>query len=169
MPNKKAVIEDWLPLLLIIVVLLFFVSCTAIGNFNRHRIIDQAVTSQFIIKDSSQQLLNYLKSPIKLDNMNDANVADALNYYYLKKNDALLKQIKVATDDFFSKSSIETDYSSYSIEIKYPDDEILIESERSRMQQVLRKELVATIIPISNTDKIIQIKLFIVTTKFATK
>lgn len=169
MPNKKAQVEDWLPLLLIIVVLLFFVSCTAIGNFNRHRIVDQAVTSQFIIKDSSQQLLNYLKSPIKLDNMNDANVADALNYYYLKKNDALLKQIKVATDDFFSKSSIETDYSSYSIEIKYPDDEILVESERSRMQQVLRKELVATIIPISNTDKIIQIKLFIVTTKFATK
>ena len=169
MLNKKSQVEDWLPLLLIIVVLFFFVSCVAIGNFNRHRTTDEAITSQFIVKDSSQQLLNYLKSPVKLDNMNNDNVADALNYYYLNKNDALLKQIKSATDDFFSKSSIETDYSSYSLEIKYPDNEIFVESERSRTQQVLRKELATTVIPISHTDKFIHVKLFMATTKFVAK
>lgn len=182
MQNKKAQVEDWLPLMLIIVVLFFFVSCTAIGNLSRHKTIDSAVTSRLIVKDSSQQLLNYLKSPVKLDNMNDVNVADALNYYYLNKNDKLLSQIKAATDEFFSKSSIETDYASYSIEIAYPNKDIVIEPEKLRKQKLIinqmkkendlskikiseRKEMDAAIIPIFNTDKIIQIKLFMITTK----
>ena len=169
MSNKKSFVQDWLLVPLVIILLLGLFLYVSLGNFNRQKTGQENAASQVIVKDSNQLLLNYLKSPVDSDKSHDADVADLINYYYINKNDGIFNQLRLVTEEFFTKSSIETDYSSYSIEITFPDKEFVIESEKSRTQQVLRKELARTIMPTSYNNRFIEIKLFIVTTKFVSK
>ena len=176
MLNKKSQVEDWLPLLLLTVIAVFAIFFyISYSNFGRNLAVKEKADSDVTIKESNQILLNYLKSPIIIDKISDANIADAISYYSITGDAGLLNKIKTATDGFFSKSRIETDYSSWSLEIKYRGKELIIESEKSKIlsisnvqsetQLVQKKELTQTIIPTHYNDQFIEIRLFILTTK----
>lgn len=170
MSNKKSQLEDLLPLLLLIVLGIFSViifSCTNQVNENKLR---AEVEFQSLSKDSTQLLINFLKSPFALNDYENSNIAEAINIYLLTKDKNLLKQINVTADEFFSKGDLETDYSSWSLDIKYPEkNRITIEPEKSRKKMIQRKVISEVIIPTSGFDKFIEIRLFFVQTKFTAK
>ncbi|MBI2557957.1 hypothetical protein HYW20_01435 [Candidatus Woesearchaeota archaeon] len=162
MQNKKSQVEDWLPLLGIIIfmviLLVFYPSHSIAGTKAANNKIDFDVMS----KDSDQLLLNYLK--IKLD---DKNIADAIVTYQLTKDSALLNQMKSNADNFFSKSDLNTESSTWSLEMKpFDENMIIVEPERARTDYILRKELSRTLIPAYYFNKPIEIKLFLVQTKY---
>ena len=169
MLNKKSQVEDWLPLILIIIVLLFVLLYISYAQFGSERTAQEIIGKKIVVKDSQDILLNYLKSPINLEKFPDANIADALSYYSIREDVDLLLRLQAATNSYFSKSSLETDYSSYSLEISYAGKELVIESEKSRTNMVAREFLSATAIPTPYKDDLIQLKLFLVTTRFVSK
>ena len=137
MPNKnkflrKSQAEDLFPLLIAIGIALFLFFYLSVGYYSQNDIIKEVVSSQVIIRDSDQQLINYLKTPVKSDKFPDSDIADLIISYYFNKNDDTLNQLKLSSDEFLSKSSLETDYSSWSVNIIYSDKELKIESEKSR-------------------------------------
>lgn len=165
MSNKKSAAEDLFSLTIMVVVVLLMIFYFSTPLFGQQSSYKNIVAAQVVVKDSSQQLINYLKTHVS-GNLPNTNVADIISYYYFDRSDGLLNQLKAATEEFFSKSSLEKDYSSWSLELIYPGKELAIESERSRTQQVLRKELSRILLPIHYTGQFVEIRLFIVTTKF---
>ena len=133
MLNKKSQAEDLFPLIIAIGIALFLFFYLSVGYYSQNDIIRNVIASQVIIRDSDQQLLNYLKIPVKFDKLSDADIADLIVYYYFNKNNDALNQLKFTSDEFFSKSPLETDYSSWFVEIIYSDKELTIESEKSRI------------------------------------
>ena len=167
MSNKKtAVIQHWLPMILMILVLIFVMLYISLGKFGNENTIQQYVAEKIQIRDAHDILLNYLKSPLNLNGFPQANIADGISIYSIKENPELLGKIQSESEAFFSKSSLETDYSSYSLDIQYSGKEMVIESEKSRTQMVTRKLLSVTAIPTAYKDDLIQLKLFLVTTRF---
>lgn len=162
MSNKKSQVEDWLPLLGIIVVLLLVLAYISYFNIKTGNDSREKINSQIIVKDSGQLLINYLNSPFE---ESETNIAEGTSIYYFDKNPEILSQLNIATENFFSSSSLETDYSTWSLEINYNDDILIIESQRAKTQHILRKEIARTIIP-THHGSLIEIKLFIVTTRF---
>ena len=169
MSNKKSQVEDWLPLILIIVVLLFVLLYISFSEFGSEKTAQELIAKKIQIRDAHDILSNYLKSPLGLEKISDANIADGIGYYSIREDAELLSKLQIATDEFFSKSSLSTDYSSYSLEITYAGKELVLESEESRTQMVTREELSRTAIPTAYNGDLIIIKLFIVTTRFASK
>lgn len=163
MRNKKSQVEDYLPLLAIIVVLLVVMSLISYFNIKEQKDSRARVSSQIIVKDSGQLLANYLSSPF--GNSPETNVAEGISIYYLEKNPEVLNQLNTITDNFFSGSSFETDYSTWSLELNHNEDELIIESQRAKTSQILRKEIATTFVPMHNGD-LIEARLFIVTTRF---
>lgn len=170
MQNKKSQLEDLLPLLLLIVLgifsILIFISCTAV----REDRMKEEVEFQSLSKDSTQLLINFLKSPFALNDYENSNIADAINHYFLTKDKILSEQINTKANEFFSKSDLETDYSSWSLDIKYPKKKMItIEPEKSRKKMIQRKVISEVIIPTYGFDKFVEIRLFFVQTKFTAK
>lgn len=164
MLNKKSQVEDYLPLLGIIVVLFMVVAYISYFNIKTGNDSRERVASQVIVKDSGQLLINYLGSHFgKYEN----NIAEGIGIYYIDNNQEILSQLKIATENFFSSSSLETDYSTWSLEISHNDNPLIIESQSAKTQQILRKEIARTVVPM-HSGSLIEVKLFIVTTKFVT-
>ena len=159
MRDKKSQVEDWVPLMFIIVflvVLFFFVAFT---NKSSSATLAEFSGNQIIAKDASQIVLDYLRySP------ENKNAASILSEYFLTKDPQKLHDLKRLTNEFFSKSSLETDYSTWSLEFHYGEETIIIETDRAN-EQVLRKEISRTYIPSYGKDAI-ELRLFIVTTRF---
>ena len=162
MSNKKSQVEDWLPLLGIIVVLLLVLAYISYFNIKTGNDSRERIASQIIVKDSGQLLLNYLGSPF---DEYETNIAGGMGIYYIYNNPEILSQLNIVAENFFSSSSLETDYSTWSLEINHNDDNIIIESQRAKTQHILRKEIARTIIP-AHYGGLIEVKLFIVTTRF---
>lgn len=165
MSNKKSQIEDWLPLFGIIVVLLMVLAYISYFNLKSGRDQRERINSQIIVKDSGQLLLNYLNGPLG-SKYPGVNIAEGMSMYYADKDNEILIQLNVVSEIFFSKSSLETDYSTWSIEINHKDDRIVIEPQKAKTQQILRKEVARTAIP-THYGNLIEVNLFIVTTRFA--
>ena len=169
MQNKKSQLEDLLPLLLLTVILVFLFIFVFYTEQARAKKIAAEVNFYSLSKDSTQLLINFLKSPFALDNYKNSNVADALSNYFLTKDKTLLSKINSQTKEFFSTSDLETDSSFWSLEIKYPGEKMLkIESDEAK--GYMAKRIISTItVPANNLDKLIEIKLFIFYTKFTVK
>ncbi|MEK6868656.1 MAG: hypothetical protein AABX74_00375 [Nanoarchaeota archaeon] len=169
MRNKKSQLEDLLPLLLLTVILFFLFIFAFHTEQARAKKTAAEVNFYSLSKDSTQLLINFLKSPFALDNYKNGNMADAISNYFLTKDKILLGQINIQAKEFFSMSDLETDSSFWSLEIKYPGEKTLkIESDKSK--EYMAKRTISTItIPTSNLDKLIEIKLFIFYTKFTVK
>jgi hypothetical protein len=68
MQNKKSQVEDLLPLLLVMVLMVFFLSCTAYSNKSEENKLKESIEFQSLSRDSTQLLINFLRSPIELRN-----------------------------------------------------------------------------------------------------
>ena len=162
MSNKKSQVEDYLPLLGMIVILFMVMAYISYFNIKTGKDLRERVASEVIVKDSGQLLINYLSSPL---DKYDANIAEGISIYHIDKNPDILSQLNIATENFFSRSSFETDYSTWSLEISHNDNLLIMESQRAKTQHILRKEIARTVIPVQG-GSLIEVKLFIVTTKF---
>jgi len=173
--NKKSQIEDWIPIILIVIIIIFIVIIIPVTNLtSNERAINRLQFQPFGI-DSDQLLVNYLRIPIELENFPNADMADAINYYFSNLDEDLLDKIKTETIKFISKSSLESDTSSWIIDIKNLKKRrtITIGSEkvsdikRRGYDQALyiriRQEVSKTILPSPVKDELIQIQLFKVT------
>ena len=167
---RKAQVEDWLPLLLIIFILIFIFVFISIRDINRYNDVKEKVEFQILSKDSTQLLINYLDIKSALSETKTGNIADDIIKFFATGDKSIIDKIKPKTDEYFSKSYLETDFSSWSMEINHPGKkEIIIESEESRTRHILRTEISKILIPVPSSNNLVEIKLFFVTTKFTAK
>ena len=163
MQNRKSQVEDWLPLLGIIIFLVVIALFYPLHSIAGTKAMNEKINFDVMSKDSAQLLLNYLK--IKLGE--NENVADGIVLYSSTKDSNLLNQIKLKAEDFFSKSDLNTESSSWSLEIKqYNTNPIIVEPEIARTDYILRKEFSKVTIPTYSSNKPIEIKLYLVQTKY---
>ena len=165
MLNKKSQVEDWLPLLLTMIFFVFLILFFSFLDINKDKTTQKAVEFEIITKDSNKLLINYLRSPLAFDNVKNSNMADAINYYFITKDKNLLEQIETETNEFFS-STLETDFSSWLLEIRYEGEELKIESEKVKEKGILSRKSIAEIIMPANKDKFVEIKLFFIGHEF---
>ncbi len=168
MQNKKSQVEDLLPLLLVMVLMVFFLSCTAYSSKTEENKLKASIEFQSLSRDSTQLLINFLRSPIELRNGETGDISEAINIYFLTKDEALFGQIENRAKEYFSASDLETDVSFWSLEIKYADKKtIKIESDKAK-GYVSKKTISVITIPTNDVNKPMEIKLFIFYTKFIT-
>ncbi|MBI2102137.1 hypothetical protein HYT53_06010 [Candidatus Woesearchaeota archaeon] len=166
MQNKKSQIEDLLSFLAAIVIIVFVVFFFPSRSIAGTKAVQEKINLQMISKDSEQLLISYLRTPLN----NDVDVAEAVNTYFVSNDENLLNQIKTLAHEFFSKSYLETDSSSWSLEIRYPGkSSLIIEPEKARTNYILRKEISVVTIPTQFFDKQIELKMFLVQTKYVPK
>ena len=168
MQNKKAQVEDLLPFLLVMVLMVFFLSCTAYSSKTEENKLKAAIEFQSLSTDSTQLLINFLRSPANLINGKNGNMAEALNIYFLTEDKPLLGQIENRAKEYFSASDLETDVSFWSLEIKYPGKKtIKIESDKAK-GYVAKKAISAITVPTHDAKKPTELNLFIFYTTFIT-
>ena len=165
MLSKKSQVEDMLPLMFIITAIVIFVLIFSLINISKKNSSNEYAGVLVMEKDANQLLHNYLSSTDTADSGNQ-NMADAINTYFMNEDQKTLLHLNQITNDFLSNSEIETDYATWSLEIKFNGKEITLDSERAKKSQVLRREIARTIIPPYSNSGPIEIRLFEVTTKF---
>ncbi len=166
MRNKKSQVEDLLPLLLVMVLMVFFLSCTAYSSKTEEDKLKAAIEFQSLSKDSTQLLINFLRNPIELRNGETGDISEAINIYFLTNDEVLLNQIKNRAKEYFSASDLETDVTFWSLEITYPGKKtIKIESGKAK-GYVSKKAISAITMPTNDVNKNMEINLFIFYTTF---
>ena len=160
MRNKKAQLEDLLPLLVTIIFLFGFWVLFILTNANKTIAEREDIGLVAIETDANQLLINFLRTPFPLENIQDSNMADAINKYFLTEDEDLFNQIDAKAKEFFSASNLETDYSFWSLKIKYPGkDDKIIESDSAGGH--FGWEEISIILPINMFNEPIEINLFI--------
>jgi hypothetical protein len=167
MQNKRSQVEDSFGLIIGVVFLVLLVAGTSFASIHSKKTARESVSSEIVITNSGQHLLNFLRNPVVFKGYN-TNVAGAIDMYYNGDDKQIINLIESEAYSYFSESSIETDYSSWSIELSYAGKETIIESERSRTQMVLRKQLSIIKLPSASNENI-DPKLFLITTGFVAK
>jgi len=164
MRNRKSQLEDLLPLLLLMVILVFmfiFASCTSQIKVSKLKWYEEF---QSLSIDSDKLLNSFLKKPFALDKYEDGDIADAISHYFSTEDDSLRKEIrekiKIQAKEFFSTTELESDTSFWSLEIIYPENTLGIESDNVRTY-ISRNIISFVTLPSHNPDKLIEIKLFI--------
>lgn len=166
MPDKKSQVEDLLSLLLLIIFIVFLALFLSFKGVGTAQSIKENADTKILGLNSDQLLINYLSLQFDSEDSQN-NVADALNKYFTTNSENLLKQIKAKTNEFFSRSVLQTDSSSWSLEILHSEkNPIIIESRDSETKHQSRRQVSEIIIPSHNTIKPIKIKLFYVQTKY---
>jgi len=172
MLNKKSQVEDWIPTLISLLILVSIALFFPIFKASANERINEQIKFQSLSIDADQILVNYLGTPIKLENFPDADITDAIAYYFATLDENILKQIESKTDEFYSKSKLETDFSSWSLDIKNPEKKktVTIESEKAkkrkrelsdnRLYDVTRREVSKITLPYPIKDESIEIQLF---------
>lgn len=165
--SKKSQFEDLLPLLVTIIFLGVFYLLFLFTNLNGTIEARGKLKLNVIGEDSSQLLLNFLTSPFPLGNLPGSSMADAITTYILTEDENLLKQIDAKANEYFSKSILETDSSSWSMTIKSPEKgDIIVESEKSLNNYITRHMVSKIMMPSPNPDKPVEVELFFVVTKW---
>ena len=161
MLNKKSQVEDLLAFLFIVIVMVFGVIFFPSKSIAETRLVHEKINTQTTSQDSKELLINYVRSPLTSKDFQNMNMEDAINIYFITNDGNLLKQISEVAKEFFSKSGLDTESSSWSLEIEYLDKKpITIESEKSTMQYNTRREISGIIIPTYYGDKFMKIRLF---------
>ncbi|GEM_PF-2587106 len=165
MQSKKSQVEDWLPYLFLVIFVVIASILIFFGG-NGRAIAAKEKSDEFILNmDSSQLLQNFLRTPAIENSLE--NAADQLNYYFLDDGQNSLNAFSAIAKPFFDKSQLESDYSSWSMTVKYPGKkDIFIESEKSRQSQIQRKEISKILVPTPIPENNMEIILFWVQTKF---
>lgn len=167
MLNKKSQVEDWLSFIFAVLIIVFVVFFFPSKSIARTKIIKEKIDFATLTQYSDELLTSYFRHPFTYKNLQGTNIVDAINNYFVTNDDDLLKQIKDVTNEFFSRSDLATDYLSWSLEIYYPEKPLIIlESEESRTQYIIRKEISKIIIPTYYNNKFMEIKLFFVQTRY---
>ena len=160
MLDKKAQLEDLLPLLLLMFLLVFVVMFVLFNNQIKESKLKEELEFESIRMDSSQLLISFLRSPFAFSNHEISNVADAMNYYFLTEDEDLFNKIDAKANEFFSKSDLETGDYSWSLIIDFSGKRPLtVESDRAedRATRIVISEL---IVPKYDPSEFMEIKLF---------
>ena len=165
MRNKKSQLEDLLPLLLLMVLLTFLLLFISCANTTKQSKLKEQIELQSLNKDSAQLMINFLRSPVVMENGQEINMADAISIYFLTEDKVSLNLLTDGAKKFFSTSVIETDSHFWSLEIKHPDGKIavtIISDKDKGKPYILAKKKISTIkIPTSDPEKNAEINLFI--------
>jgi|SRR3989344_2736772 len=158
MRNKKSQVEDLLEFMFIMVVVVIVVLLFSLRGVSYAKTTNEQVKIATLAEDSDKLFITYFRIPI--DNKNEI-IADLLNKYFITSDENTLKQLNSFTDNFFSKTILETDTTSWSLEIKPSGkNSLLIQSEKSKTRFFLRKEISKMILP-SFQSSTVEVKLFI--------
>jgi len=166
MKNKKSQVEDWLPMLLLIALLIVVFFITLIPNIQKEKEKKKITEFQSLDIDSDQYLVDFLRTELE----ENLNVADTI-IVYLKDEEELMERVGKKAEKFFLRTGLETDTSSWSLEIKYRNKIITIDSEKvkstadKRVYYDIRRKVSSTIIPHLDLSTI-EIKLFFVSTNY---
>lgn len=166
MLNKKAIVEDVLPLILTILFLFVIFLLFSITKGCRSDIIEESTQSEILYEDSTQLLVNFLKSPLDTDYNPEGNTAEAINIYFLIKDENILKKINLNAEEFLSKSHLVTDHTYWELTIEYPGERnLIIRPEISNnyilVRPIISRQIISSaIIPSHSSDKSVEIILF---------
>ena len=164
MLNKKSQLEDLLPLLLLMVLLTFLLLFISCANTTKQSKLKEQIELQSLNKDSAQLMINFLRSPVVMENGQERNMADSISLYFLTEDKVSLNLLTGEAKKFFSTSVIETDSYFWSLEIKHPDGKTAgrIISDKGIGKSYMAKKKISTIkIPTSDPEKNAEINIFI--------
>jgi len=163
MLNKKAVIEDWLPTILIIVILIFLSIFLLIPS-NKEAQKKEIAKFKLEEIDSHQLLINFLNSPIEINGQN-LNTAEVVVLYFAIKDVDIINKVKTNANNVFS--SLDTEKSSWFLIFTQNFQDIKLESQRYIDEPTLRsrfgtkKETSEATIPTDIQEENIQVRLFL--------
>lgn len=162
MLNKKAVVEDWLPTILIVVVLIFLSIFLLIPS---NKEAQKKEIAEFKLEEinSHQLLINFLNSPIEI-NGQKLNTAETIVLYLPIRDPETINKIKTKANNVFS--SLDTEKSSWFLEITQNFEDIKIYSQKftddPKIRSSARIETSKATIPTNNQDENIEVKLFLI-------
>ncbi|MCH8003538.1 MAG: hypothetical protein IH934_02810 [Nanoarchaeota archaeon] len=160
--SKESQLEDLLPLLLLMVILVFLLMFASCSKQVRENKLKEEVDFQSIRVDSTQLLISFLKSPFAYDNHEISTVADAMNYYLLTEDKILLEQINKQTKEFFSTSKLESGNSFWSLHFQYHlVKPVIIESDEATLRYFEKRSISTVILPTNEMHELIEIRMFI--------
>jgi len=163
--DKKAQLEDLLPLLLLMFLLVFVVMFVLFNNQIKESKLKEELEFESMRMDSSQLLISFLRSPFAFSNHEIGNVADAMKNYLLTEDEVLLEQINKQTKEFFSTSKLESDNSFWSLHFQYHMVKpIVIESDEATLRYFEKKTISAVTLPTNGVEELVEIRLFILYT-----
>lgn len=144
------------------VVVIYLVSLLfSYSELNKTKALKEKVNLEIGNKDSAVLIINYLRSNVDFGNNKDINVADAINIYLTTNDKNLLEAINVVSNEFFSRSYLESGDSSWSLEIEYAGKQpLIVESENSRTKYTLRKQVSKITVPSYSSFNTIEIRLY---------
>jgi|TARA_Y100000031_G_C8214557_1_gene382694 hypothetical protein len=157
MRNKKGfVVEDWLPTLLMIVVLIgvYFIlllPTSAIQNKNK-----EIATFQTLDIDSDQHLIDFLRLPID----ENSNVADTIQLYFSTKEGDLFVNISDKANEYFPKTKLDTKTTSWSLKFSpSKGDELTLGAKKDTGPKFVtrynsRLPIAKTAIPTQNNETV---------------
>jgi len=150
MLNKKAGLDDWLPLVIAIIFITFLLFFLGFLGGLRASAAEAAVSESAIRKENSEILLNYLRTAVDENSVTDlielVRVSDKGEYY----EDILEKKTKDMFNEIYGKDN-------WQIEIKYPSswftDNELIYQESTAMLGISATKTYTTKILIPTSEK----------------
>lgn len=153
--SKKSQIEDWLPMVLAIVFILFL-SITLLFSTKKAE-SGEIFEFQSAIIDSQEILLDYVKIPFDMQGT-QISITDAISLYFSNQDDDILKKIKLETQSYFSMR-LSSELQQWSLEIASENNRIIINSKNPVKPDFDKKEAAKITIPSPNFN-LIELKLF---------
>lgn len=162
--SKKSAIDTLLEILIVVIFLIFLYLFIAIQSNSEK----EDINYQLLKKDSTQLLINYLGTRLNFNN-EELKMSSAILNYFEFQDEALFQKIAEKTADFFSGSHLQTDYSSWELELSSGGKRKVIESEQTKSFQQSKKLASRIVIPLNDRKSFVEAKLFFVQTKFKEK
>ncbi|MBS3130995.1 hypothetical protein J4212_01045 [Candidatus Woesearchaeota archaeon] len=159
MRGSKAQIEDWLPLLFIIVFLVLLMLLFSLLGSSRQRAMQKGFEADKAAIGADTLLTNYALYPLS-SQKGEMSIGAAIGLYDIWHNNDQLRKIESSTAEFFSKSQLENDNMAWMIAISYPGrNDIYIYSEKAANRLAGRSLLSSIKIPASDEKDTITISL----------
>ena len=141
---------------LVLLFIIFFALFNAKGCTNAAK---QDITSTQNSIDSNIELINYLRTPIKLNNKK-ITMADLIILYYYDKNHKTL--LETETKNILDSLSKPSQHSGWDIEITIqPTNKNLIKIQTYNIIGSFQKKETSTYLPLPDSDKYLKVELYL--------
>lgn len=161
MRNKISQLEDFLPYLATVVILLFVFMIISFLNFRSDSEAREDVKLKFTEQEATELLLKFLDSSFDETRYPKTTVADAIGINFGTGNKEFETQLQAKSREFFSRTRLESYPSTWSLEITENEDYLAINSDYA--QHLITKKEISKIIVPGYSGGLIEVKLSIIT------
>lgn len=162
--SRKSQAEDLLILIITVIVIIGIILVFSYNNINKTKIKKEKLALEINNQESGQLLINYLRSQLRFKNVEDLAVSEAISTFLSNEDEDLWMAIEQKSNEFFSKSSLESDKTSWSLIIAYNNKQFVLQSAAAKKRLLSIKEMSKISSPHYGSNPI-EIRLFLVQIK----